>query len=473
MAEEIKLKIEYFKDTSLHPSLDIKDKILIFGFRYWKKFQQEENIFLIVKDGKPEILQEDSFEFEGKKYRIETKEKKLIHIEERWSMEDLINFVKEYHEGRPKICLQAKEMIEKIVNTLKRYGELDKEIDFYLVASYILATYLFPIFPQFPFLHFKGVKGCGKSQWLALLEQLCFNGMKTKPSLAVFCDVSNSLRGTWLIDQAQYLKNPSNEELLNLLTDSYKRTGGRRRIMRANKSGGFTPFETETYCPKIFASVYPLHPDLRDRCLIIPLSKSNKNFPEPTAECEDLRQTRFQIYRFITQNYQIFNSYSTQLEVNYRVKPEITGRELNIWFPFEVILTHCFPEKIPETKKRFKQLYGFSEFEADELAKEIINSASKLFKENENQVWVFCKEFVDYLPEEVWGDENLSEIQKRIRVGKRIDRFNIATETKHTNKGELYLFEKERIERLKETYCKEEILEPPLKPNNNSSHSSL
>jgi len=54
-------KIEMFNGESLHPSLDIKDGILVIGFRYRSKQYEEKEIFLVVNNGNIEVVYTDSF----------------------------------------------------------------------------------------------------------------------------------------------------------------------------------------------------------------------------------------------------------------------------------------------------------------------------------------------------------------------------------------------------------------------------
>lgn len=78
-----KNQIEAFDGEILHPSLDIKDNILTLGFRYCSKSREEKNIFVVVSDGNVLTIDSNSFERKEKTYYFETRNRKLMRIEEK------------------------------------------------------------------------------------------------------------------------------------------------------------------------------------------------------------------------------------------------------------------------------------------------------------------------------------------------------------------------------------------------------
>jgi len=159
-------KIEEFEGEFLHPSLDIKRGILTLGFRYIAKNREEKEIFLIAKADNLKISSEDTFELDGKRYFLETKGRKLGRIEERWSIQELKGVSEEYK------LPNLQEIYREIKELLKKYIELEEEIDYSLIAVWIIGTYFFPIFSTYPFLHIKAPKRSGKSQCLSFLKQI-------------------------------------------------------------------------------------------------------------------------------------------------------------------------------------------------------------------------------------------------------------------------------------------------------------
>jgi hypothetical protein len=270
----------------------------------------------------------------------------------KWGLENSIKFINDYNSGKNKIYIENKELFNKIKELLKKYCELRKEIDYSILSTWIIGTYLFPIFRTYPFLHIKGVKGSGKSQLENFLKQICFNAQKTRPSMPALVDTVDSLRGTYLIDQADYLKRRGYEDLVDILADSYHQGGGKRAFIQFDEYKRRSISEPSAYSPKAFASVKELPEDLRDRCILVPLIKSRRNFPEPSEESENWKEIRGELYKFGMLNYRVIKSQNEVLLVKYRKEPKIIGRELDLWLPIEVILNVCSPEEIEESKKR-------------------------------------------------------------------------------------------------------------------------
>lgn len=442
--------IEGFDGEMLHPSLDIKDGILILGFRYRAKTREEKELFVVVHgDGVVDLKEGDPFEIESKSYFLEQKSRKLIRIEERWGLLELQKFVHEYLEGGQLAEPGLRELFESVRGLVRKYVELEREVDYSLVSAWIVGTYFFPIFSAYPFLNPKAPKMSGKSQLLSLLRQLCFNASKDFPSLAALGDTVDALRGTYLIDQADYLTKHWNEQLLNILTDSYKKGGGKRRVLNIEK-GRRTLLEFETYSPKALASVRDLPEDLRDRFLMIPLLRSMKNFPDPNdEEGEGWKDERGKIYRFLICNYKVVCSVYSVLKVQYRQNPGVYGRTLELWLPLETILQvlGVSEEERKEAKKRFLAQYQFTEYEPSELEEAVVKTILELFPEGEEQVVLSPKGISEYIGMDVFpAGESL---QKRAtRVGWALKNLNLSSGKKRTKDGVCYQFERAKVESI-------------------------
>jgi len=450
-------KIKYFKGEFLHPALDIKRNLLILGFRFFSEDFKERNLFVISNQKGISFLDEEHFEDSGGDYYIEIGNRKLARIEERWDLEELNNFIENYNlaiSETPKI----KEIFNKIKELLKKYMELEKEEDYFLIPAWIIGVYFFPVFSAYPFLHIKAPKQSGKTQCLNFLKQICFNAVKAKPSLPALCDTVDSLRGVYLIDQADLLKRKGNEELLEILTDSYKKESGKRRIRFSEKRGGWRTIEQETYSPKAFASVRELPEDLADRCLTIPLIKSERNFPEPLEESENWKEIRGELYKVLLTNFSVIKNSYDIFKTEYRQNSKIIGRDLELWLPLETILKFVIDEEeLERIRQRFKQLYGYTTYEANELEKEVIRVIFECLEDGKtNQIILRPSEISQKIEDEFWEDKFLNSHQKGIRVGYIVKNFNLSSEKKDTSKGIAYLFEKEKILKIKGLYIKNE-----------------
>jgi hypothetical protein len=141
----------------------------------------------------------------------------------------------------------------------------------------------------------------------------------------------------------------------------------------------------------------------------------------------------------------------------------------------ETILKHCVEEDEKEKiQKRYTQLYGYTEYEPNELEKEVIEVIYKSFNDNE-EIKLRPPEIREEIQNEnlwgFWKDRDLTPHQKDIAIGFIIKKFNLSSEKKNTNKGVVYLFEREKVSKIRNLYCKSEENTPdsPLLSKNNES----
>lgn len=455
--------IEVFDGEMLHPSLDIKNGILVLGFRYRVKADEEKDMFVVANGDTITIHTDLSFKAADQQYHLEKRRRKLMRIEERWGTPTLLQFVDDYVEARATPSPTA--VFERMVALTKRYIGLEHEADYHLLAAWIIGTYFFPMFYAYPFLHIKAPKRSGKSQCLNFLTQLAFNAMKARPSLPALSDTIDALRGTYLIDQADSLGRKGNEELLDILADSYKKSGGKRRIISFDKGKTRETLEFETYGPKAFASIKELPEDLRDRCLMIPLIRSQKNFPDPDESNEDWHGVRGELYKVLMTDYSLIGSQYQVKKIGYRLTQEILGRSLELWLPLEVVLDCCGAgDKIAEAKARFLSQYGFTEYEPSEIEGAVIKTILDYFSDK-NEVVITPMEIAGMMESEAFSQGETPK-QRAAKVGWAIKKFNMSSEKKpRTKEGVRYLFEKSRVEGIYQSYFRTGI--EPTPPTQN------
>jgi hypothetical protein len=459
-------KFEEFEGEFIHPALDIKNGVLCIGFRYLTKSQEEKNIIVVVYDNEVQIADSETLKINNRLYYFEVRGRKLIRIDERWSVADLKQFIADYTEAKTSASIKPQEVFLEIVELVKKHIELEQDIDYFLLAAWIIGTYFYPIFSAYSFLHIKAPKRSGKSQCLNILTQLCFNAVKARPSLPALGDTVDSLRGTYLIDQADSLGQKGTEELLDVLADSYKKSGGKRRIINFDKKRGREILEFETYSPKGFASIKELPEDLRDRCLLIPLIRSDRNFPDPDDSIEQWRAVRSKLYKLLITEYTIVSSDYTVKKINHREKNEVLGRSLELWLPFEIIMD-CFgmQDKVQESWKRFSSQYNFTEYEPAEIDEDIIKVLLQQL-ENKAELILAPKEIAELMDSDLFQTNDTK--QKANKIGWTLKRFNLFSEKLPRSKnGVRYLFKTEKVRKIYASYFKgssEPIQPTPLTP---------
>ena len=72
---------------------------------------------------------------------------------------------------------------------------------------------------------------------------------------------------------------------------------GQRRVVEITKAGR-SVLEFSTYGPKAFASTKPLDPDLADRCVRIPMTRTRRRLPDLEGWEPVWGELRDKLYRF-------------------------------------------------------------------------------------------------------------------------------------------------------------------------------
>src|SRR3989339_159919 len=168
---------------TLHPSLDIKDNILILGFRLKKDDGKDVDIYIHRIKDEVYITEIPGFNLEdGTSISIEKKKRLLAKLSQKWSANGLNKFMESvkdpFGEQLPKVGLY-----NKIKDSLRLYVEFENEADYSILTAWIIGSYLFPMFSAYPYIHIKAPKGSGKSQCLNFILQTAFNAVKARASL--------------------------------------------------------------------------------------------------------------------------------------------------------------------------------------------------------------------------------------------------------------------------------------------------
>lgn len=396
-----------------HPAYEVGCNFLSLGFRETivEDNKPKDRNFYIISHGDTFAIQ-DSNVFQHKDRRIifDTRERLLIRHQDRWHKDKIQAFI-----DNPT---SPKGVYTEIKQALITYIEFPKEEIYGLLSAWIIATYFYQIFYSCPFLFIFGKKQCGKSRLLTLLERLCFNAMKIKGvSLAALADSIDGVRGTFLNDQAEDLSSDKNVELLGLLTDSYTKGGGIRRIVNiSNKKRAVMDFET--YSPKVFAAIREIDDDLRDRCVEITMLRATKDYPEPEAFLPIWEDLRDKLYRMLlTQWNEIRKIYQTTGEgMSHRVK--------ELWRPIETILRleNVSQEEIQNIKDYFLESMEITQVGLTDREYELFDRLLKMLESKPERKGIFTvKEITDKLPR----DDGVKERTVHTWTGRLLRQFSL------------------------------------------------
>lgn len=397
-----------------HPAYEVGSDFLSLGFRETviEEDKPKDRNFYIIPHNDTFVIQDSSvFQFKGHKIIFDTRERLLVRHQDRWHKDNIQAFI---NNPTP-----PKDVYHEIKQALTTYIEFPKEEIYGLLSAWVIATYFYQIFYSFPFLFIFGKKMCGKSRLLTLLERLCFSAMKIKGvSLAALADSIDGVRGTFLNDQAEDLSNDKNTELLGILTDSYTKGGGMRRIVNISSNKKRTIMEFETYSPKVFAAIREIDDDLRDRCIEITMLRATKDYPEPEAFLPIWAILRDKLYRLL------LTQWKTAREI-YQITGEgMAHRVRELWRPIETILRleNVSQDNIQNIKDYFLEAMEITQVGLTDREYELFDALLKMLESEPDRKGIFTvKDISDKVPH----DEGVKERTIQTWVGRLLRQFSL------------------------------------------------
>jgi hypothetical protein len=176
--------------------------------------------------------------------------------------------IEEYYNS--KIKIDPENMIDALLTIIKKYLVFkNAEIDEITLALWIIATYCYPLFPNYPYLYFIGERETGKSTALQLISALAFNGhyMARATTSAIAHEIHNR-SGTICCDELERLEDGclnKDRELENLLLSAFE--WGSKYIKSVRSKNDWEPKELSTYSPKALASINQIGDVLQSRTI--------------------------------------------------------------------------------------------------------------------------------------------------------------------------------------------------------------
>lgn len=237
--------------------------------------------------------------------------------------------------------MEGKETIDPAVVFYEIRAIYDHYLDFRdpatssVLAITTVGTYFYRVFESFPYIAFTAEKGSGKSKILLIAEKLCFNAvLSCNTTLSSLFRLIDGSAGTFLLDEAEVLKDPKYaQELRSVLNSGYKKGSQVHRTNLESKDQKVESFDT--YSPKIIAGIRGLEEVLESRCITFPMlktrdeEKANRDISESG---EDWVHLRHLLYSFgLTFAGDIREIYLSDTGIrNIRA---VYGREGELWRP--------------------------------------------------------------------------------------------------------------------------------------------
>jgi hypothetical protein len=171
-------------------------------------------------------------------------------------------------------------LVRELVALLERHVVWPHRGVPWLVALWVMATYLFRVFTFFPYLVLQSVdKRSGKSLVLEILAEVAWNAVSSVPpsAAALFRDIHVNAT-TMLLDEVEHLGNVNKDDqgaVLAVLNAGFKYDA---MVARCEKRDDvWVSVRYRAYSPKAFASIKALADVIRDRSVVVRMKRRHKD----------------------------------------------------------------------------------------------------------------------------------------------------------------------------------------------------
>jgi len=332
--------IQHLNSTpTIHPGIDLIDDLLYMGI-YLKDASQyllisSESLIPARKEGGELIIRRAESRFVIGPQFWELSKNHFLRLSQ------LVNEVHRHGQINRETHTVGLQQVQEL---LRHYVWFDHEAIYTVVATWILGTYLFPIFQSYPILLLRGPREVGKSTLLSLLAQLCFNASppETRYTEASLKRTAHHSRGTLLFDEQQYLTNRDRYGEVQALLEAGTEKG---RIASLIDQDTGRRTVCEVYSPKALATRQTI--GLEDKCIVIRMEEPpqgvrdeyeyNRSFLEEDERFDrvavDLCAWALTHWKEIRERYRSLHPPS-----------RLRGRAFQYWRPILAICSVAYPE---------------------------------------------------------------------------------------------------------------------------------
>lgn len=218
-------------------------------------------------------------------------------------------------------------------------------------ACWDLATYFFMLFPAFPYLELRGMRGAAKTKVMALSSCLTFNAspILTSPSEASLFRTVHDQRPTLYLDECENLfrvvkGKVETDGRVEVINSGYTSDGYVPRVERVGSK--FITQVYHTYCPKMLASIAGLHGATENRAILHVMTRALDNDPRGEKEIDRndprWKALRDQLFRFMLTDWERIKAAYDAIGAE-----NISGlkkRELQLWRPLLAVARILGPD---------------------------------------------------------------------------------------------------------------------------------
>lgn len=238
-------------------------------------------------------------------------------------------------EGAPAGCT----LISQIESYIRSYVTLAEPYYALVIALWLAATHVWPAFDAFPYLVVtSATKRSVKTRLLELLSFVASNSrLVANISPAALYRTVDAEKPTLLIDEAEMFSS-AKSEFRSLLNTGYRRGQSVKR-----HDGDY-----ETYCPKAFALIGDVHDTLRDRSIVIQMSRGEpqRRFVYSAAK-EQGAALRERLNAALSSKTEKI----AQAAGGFKGLSFLTDRDEEIWTPLFVLCRLLCPDRIDELER--------------------------------------------------------------------------------------------------------------------------
>ncbi len=283
-------------------------------------------------------------------------------------------------------------LFDVIVDFLKNSIYFQEDIQYYIFALWIMASWVPESFESCPYLMFIAPKDSGKTRGLDIISEI---GYRVIPAVSfsgssVFRSV-DLWHCTLLVDEAEYQLNPKSEkgqDLYGILNGGYKR--GMYAIRTETFGDALIPTVFDIFGFKAIAATRAFNPTLESRSIIFHMEQHEiKNLVLPKEECEEIR------------NRLLYFRYSTLKKLKLVFPKQLKkGRIIEIYHPIYTLASLVDPELIKKLDIYIETTYQQTKAE-DKVSlpeADIIRAIQDKFDDIDNkEMVVYIKDIVDYV----------------------------------------------------------------------------
>jgi len=338
------------------------------------------------------------------------------------------------------------ETFHLVRDVLKSHLDLRGPHQYDFLSLWIMGTYMFEGFDSYPYVHFNGPKGVGKTTALELLSRACFNGELTPNiSAAAQFRLLHSSSGTLCFDEGEKFQRKSLTDERTILLAGYKKGG---TVLRSvNRGGRWRPTRFEVYAPRAFASQAGYEDVMASRTIKILMSRTTRSLSRMgQREAQEVRDSCF--LSAMTHGPMIRDVYK-QMGDPSGIVP-FAGREYELFQPMFAIATATEDPSVVAAITEFAieshkgQLADFSESSPEHAYLSFLSEA--VGEDGEYRGDVLLKAFNEYVSDH---DIELSKPLTAKSQGELLASLGLADRTKKKRtadrKTRLYAFTREKV----------------------------